>query len=519
MPTLLVGRHPRLARPVLLLLVACLGACPSVQSPELIRSSQPPPPQPDMKPLKVHLMAGQLLFLQQWKALPGDSGLVGTGTRYDMRRQPVGPFNGLVPRDSIALLEVTRTQHIHPAGSAMLGTYTVLAGVVTIACLADPKSCFGSCPTFYVDGDDQRPVAEGFSASVARSLEATDVDDLGEVEASGRTFSLTMRNEALETHFVNAVHLLVAPRPMTGALVRGIDGAFYHATRAAAPESCRAGGEDCATAVAVRDGVEWSTRADPTSLAAMDSMDLIFPPAVGNRALLVAGRQSFVSTYVFYQSLAFAGSHAGDLLAEVERRGTAGVPGAWAMMQRLAQVEVFAGPLGGELRPIGAFAEAGPIATDQQLLPFPETTSGSVHVRLRFARGAWRFDRLGLVNIAPAPQPSRIEPTLVDRDGVPNPIALARLVDPAGYLITEPGDHYRLTFELPEDAKHLAFFLESRGYYYEWMRPEWLREENLSMLATIAAAPEEALRRMGPGYARLEPQLDSLFWASRFGRR
>ncbi len=272
--------------------------------------------------------------------------------------------------------------------------------------------------------------------------------------------------------------------------------------------------------VVERDGREWSTRADSTNLNARDSVDLVFPAGAGARALLVAARQSFVSTYVFYQSMAFAGSHAGDLLAEVERHDTAGFPGAWAMMQRLAQVEVLAGPVGGTLRQIGTFGEAGPIAGDQQVVRLPEGAGASpVQVRLRFARGAWRFDRLALVRVSVAPEPTRLDPVRIERAGVADTAALARLLDPDRYLVTNPGDNYRLRFELPDDAQRLTFFLESRGYYYEWMRPEWLREENPAMLGLIAAAPDEALRRMAIGYSRLEPRLEALFWASRFGRR
>ena len=73
-------------------------------------------------------------------------------------------------------------------------------------------------------------------------------------------------------------------------------------------------------------------------------------------------------------------------------------------------------------------------------------------------------------------------------------------------------------FELPDDGRDRALFLESTGHYYEWMRPEWLREENPAMLALLATRPQEALRRMAPAYSRLEPQLEAMFWASRFGR-
>ena len=509
-------RTPRLVHvATVAALSVVVAACPSVRDPQLVPASQPAPRAP--APLKVHLMSGDLLVLDSWREAAGDSGIFGAGARYDPSRRHSLPFQGLMSRDSIALYEQTRTHTVATAGSGLLIGYTVLTGLVTAICVADPKSCFGSCPTFYLDGD--RPAAEGFSASVAHSLEATDVDDLGDVHRTGRRFDVVMKNEALETHAVRFVRLLVTPRLGGGHLVHGADGRFYRASDESAPTACSAGDDDCGALLAARDGREWFTRADSTDLAAPDSIDLVFASTpAGDAGLIVAARQAFVSTFVFYQTLAYAGTHAGDLLAEVERRGITAFPGAWTMMQRLARVDVLAGPDGGTLEPVGRFGEPGPIATDQQMIPLPPVASGRMlHVRLRFARGAWRFDRVALARFAAAPDPIRLEPVRVEQGGA-DTAALARLLDPDRYLVTEPGDAYRLVFELPQDAAGLEFFLESRGYYYEWMRPEWLREEDPVMLGLLATRPDEALRRMAPAYARLEPRLEEMFWASRFER-
>jgi hypothetical protein len=495
-----------------------LVACPRVRVPQLYGPGSLAAAHTS-EPLKVHLRSGHLLVLDTWSDLPGDSGLRGAGTRYDVRRRVIGPFAGRIARDSIALLETTAITTALPVGSFLLGTYTVLAGAATAVCLANPKSCFGSCPTFYLDGDQERPVAEGFSASVARVLEATDVDYLGDIHPAGRTFALTMRNEALETHAVRSVRLLVAPRPARGSVVATGDGRFFDAGVPLAPLRCTSSAGDCRDAVARRDGREWWTRADSSDLGAEDSLDLLFPAAPRPAALLVTARQSLLSTYVFYQSLAYAGSRGGDLLAAVETAGPSALPGPWQMMRRLARAEVLIRSAGGAWSPAGAYEEPGPIAADEGVVPLPDVDGGPVQVRLRFARGAWRFDRLALVTLGAAVKPAALEPARVESDGRPDTVALARLIDRERYLITYPGESYRIVFSLPRDGRELEFFLETTGYYYEWMRSEWLREEDPAMLELIARDPVAALGRMAPGYARLEPQFERLFWSSRFGRR
>ena len=50
-------------------------------------------------------------------------------------------------------------------------------------------------------------------------------------------------------------------------------------------------------------------------------------------------------------------------------------------------------------------------------------------------------------------------------------------VPPGDRIVALPGDAYTFTYELPENPQHYELFLSSRGYYLEWMRESWLREE------------------------------------------
>src|SRR6185503_12836908 len=120
----------------------------------------------------------------------------------------------------------------------VLGVVGGASLAMTAVCLLNPKACFGSCPTFYVQGEHGWSLrAEGFSSSIARVLEATDVDALGVVDPPAGRFDLQMTNEALETHVVRWVRVLSAPRPEGVRVLRGEAG-FRIARAMAAPLSC-----------------------------------------------------------------------------------------------------------------------------------------------------------------------------------------------------------------------------------------------------------------------------------------
>ena len=84
--------------------------------------------------------------------------------------------------------------------------------------------------------------------------------------------------------------------------------------------------------------------------------------------------------------------------------------------------------------------------------------------------------------------------------------------------MTYPGDTYDLTFQLPAGDTEWEIFLDSQGYYYEWMRGEWLADENPVLAAIALGDPARALRLLAPAFKRAEPEMDRQFWSSRFRR-
>jgi hypothetical protein len=80
-----------------------------------------------------------------------------------------------------------------------------------------------------------------------------------------------------------------------------------------------------------------------------------------------------------------------------------------------------------------------------------------------------------------------------------------------------PGDRYELEYVLPAGESY-ELFLDSRGYYLEWMRQEWLADENPLAALRLFTSPDRMLRELAPAYKRVEPRMEEIFWRSRYAR-
>ncbi len=468
--------------------------------------------------LKAHLKDGGVYVLDTWRVDSGGAVVTGTGRRLDANRAEVGSGAQSFPISSVALFEL---DSLSPSGAVTaLGVLTGITAAGGIYCATNPKACFGSCPTFYVS-DGGRPVlqAEGFSASIAPALEARDVDALYRARPRTRDLDVLLTNEALETHVIRYVRVLAAPRPPGARVFATPDDRFVVASQLAAPEACTAAEGDCRAAVAAFDGVERSSRADSTDLAARETLDLVFAnPAPGPKGLVVASRQTLMTTYLIYQALAFMGTSAVEWLAALERSGAPAVARAGGVGQAQGTIEVWAQDSAGSWVFAGRTGETGPIATDVKLVPLPEAGPGPVHVRLRMTRGLWRLDWVALAGRGPEVEPLRLDPERVLRGGVRNDSLLRLLTDGTSVLTSLPGDTFTIVYRLPQQFDRYELFLDTRGYYLEWMRNEWLAEENRARAARMLLDPHGALRELAAAYSRQEAGMDSVFWRSRYAR-
>jgi hypothetical protein len=467
--------------------------------------------------LKAHLRNGEVVVLQLWRYDEKQAAVFGHGERRDMNRKLVERGELHVDLKDVALFE-TNTPKANPGPVAALAVVGVLSAAVSVACIANPKACFGSCPTFYAsDGQRDYLAAEGFSESVAPSLEATDVDALWRLRAHGRTVSLRVTNEALETHVIRQANLLAVPRPPGGRVVH-TNGIFHTVTALQPPTACRVSEGDCLAAVLASDELERSSVTDGEDLATRETVELTFDPsrAPAHPGLVLETRQGFITTFLFYQALAFMGRKAGHYLAELER-GDPQIRGkASELYHLLGGIDVQVESAPGLWQNAGTYSETGPLAREVQMIPLP--TAGTGRVRLVMARGHFRLGMVALAEVGDAVTPVRVRPARITTTAGDAQLARQWVGGEAPALVTLPGDEHRLEYELPADAQGLELFMESRGYYLEWMRQQWLAEESDYRMLKLFKWPSAALRDLAPAYRKIEPRIEAMFWESRYVR-
>lgn len=466
--------------------------------------------------LKVHMKSGNVYVLQSWDVDKQLGKVNGTGVLLGPARDTLssGPFS--VGFDSVAVFETNSIKT-----PAMTGLLVVLVGAtaaLTIYCATTPKACFGSCPTFYLpSADTLRLAAEGFSSSIAPSLEASDVDDLCRTVRGGDELRIEMRNEALETHVVRYADLLAVPVSPGARVFADAGGAFYECGEPAPPSSARGAEGDCLALVGRHDGSERFSLADSTYLGAKEEIEFEFDRApAGEVGLVIGCRQTLLSTYLLYQTYAYMGREAGHWIAQIER-GKIDL-GSDPIQGLMGGIEVLARDGGGEWRSAGELKEYGPLATDVHLVPLGELAGGNAAVRLRMTKGNWRIDHVALVGMRGEAFGVRVHPAAVFKDGREDADARAALLDPSRTLVAMPGDTYELLYAVPGGAGGYELFLESRGYYFEWIRSEWIAEENPALLAQLFMNPRAALARLAPEFKRVEAGMEECFWRSRYAR-
>lgn len=472
--------------------------------------------------LKAHLKNGTVCILtNSWEVDTIRNLVTGHGTQYNHNR--IQTFEGamLIAIDSVAIFETNVKLDAPELGR--VGALTILTGVnvvVGLYCLTNPKSCFGSCPTFYINENDDFHYAdaEGFTNAISPSMEYADVDAINVVSAQSEVFSITMKNEALETHCVKDVKILAYPLESGQRVYQTASNDFYLCNNTFLLSNASAPEGDVTALLKHPDRNERFSLADANNLNSKEALFLTFDLDTDDAelGLIINFRQTLMTTYLFYSAMGYMGDHVGDIFSILEtdenKRNTFD-----ATTKVLGGIDCYIlNETTNKWELQGSFNETGPIAINRQFIPIQNKAANStVKMKLVLNRGLWRVDYVALTKIKQQIVPIELTATSIYNKGKEDNASLAQLNDPSKYLISMPGSAYTINFNLPSANAAYEMFVYTKGYYLEWMRENWLQDKNLLKLNQMVDHPKTYLRQEAKKYKPYEATMEQEFWNSK----
>jgi hypothetical protein len=468
-------------------------------------------------PVKAHLSDGSTVVYPDGVRVEGNA-LRGAGERYNIALTGSAPVSA-VPLDEVVAMESFRTE-VRMAESILVSTLTT-TGMAVAATAFFSTATFGSCPTVY-SADGTVEEAELFSSSIGPLFEARDLDRLSARPDADGMLTLEVRNEALETHYINNLQLVEVRHGPAAWVLPDAGGLPIVVGGLRAPASVRdRGGRDVAGDVALADGAAYSTPSEVIAAADAgdldDRLEFTVPvdPSASETALVFRLRNSGLGTVLFYNvMLEPMGAAALDWMGPgLDEISTAVELGRWLGDRAGLKVAV---RRDGVFREVARIPDTGPISWHDVAVRIPvEEGESSLDVRLSFVADHWRIDRIASAASVREPELRVVELAEVTVDGgATDPVALERLRGTdREYLETRPGQRFFARFEVGEAPGDRTFLLSSLGYYIEWIRGDWIRQttSGVSEFAPGEAALIEALGM----WREVRPDFEERFRAER----
>jgi hypothetical protein len=476
---------------------------------------------------KIHLKNGNVALINAWELNTSGDSLIGDGQLFDFNRIAIDSGTLAFSIESMAIIETNNYEEIKSKDKDRISALAVLTGINiagAIACLTNPKACFGSCPTFYISNetDLHQTRAEGFSNAIAPSLENRDIDAL-RFATTEEVFRVYMKNEAYETHVVNQVELWTVPRKTNEVVLVDETDQFYVCSSPEPATQAATASEVVTSLLADQDEKEYFSLTDSNDLTRKEDLFIDFHASDQQHlGMAISFRQTLLTTFLLYQGLSWMGDDVGDYFSKMEKskvlRKNMDKP-----FRMLGDIECYIwDEKKGDWHFVQRIHETGPIAKNLQVIIFPEqliSIGQPVRVKLTMARGLWRVDYVGLTAIKEKVTPHKVTLSkLVSLKKINNHSVDQIADDDEQYLVTFPGDEYMLEFRLPQtnsDEEH-ELFVAAKGYYMEWIRSDWLSGKDPKKIRRLLSGNKATWQSLAREYKAVEPEMESIFWNSKF---
>ncbi len=474
---------------------------------------------------KIHFINGDVSVLEKWNVSENKDSIIGHGKLYDFNRNQIEEGSLAFSIDDIAIIETNQLETIKSKDKSRIARLSILTGtnlIMNIFCISNPKACFGSCPTFYVNGNKMlhSANAEGFSSSIAPSLEKKDIDAL-QYNTSSEQFFLTMKNEAFETHAVNQLSIDAVRKNKNKTIYHDPQGYYYQCDKLFKPRIAIADKKEIQGSLSRIDDLEYFSLTDSTDLSAKEDIILEY----GNipqtdLGLVLNYRQTLLTTFLLYSGISYMGNEFGNYFAQIETNNQIkqklGNP-----FKRLGTIRIYVWDEDlGKWKYVESIYETGPIAKNLTIVPLRNTfrKNGKLKIKMELTKGLWRLDYAALTSIESKVAPLSIQPNEITTVIGGNYTVDAVHNDDKDYLMSFPGNEYRFEFDLPAlgENEDYELFLSSKGYYLEWIRQEWLKGKNVPKLKKMLMNDESTWRDLAREFKTVEKDMEAVFWNSKY---
>ncbi len=479
--------------------------------------------------LKAHLKNGEVYIMDDKWAFDTINNIIsGKGNHYDFKREVLQSGLLHIAVDSVALFE-TNTK-LKPEGSARMAAMTILTSmdiVLGIICIVAPKSCFGSCPTFYLDHNtgERLADAEAFSNAISPSLEYGDIDDLQHTILGDTTLGITMKNEALETHIVKKANLSLIRKIKGQEVFLSPDDKYYITSGTNTLLSAIAPEGNITSTIKSHDGIERNSLADAKVLVTDEEIILEYQNSDPQSAkgIKLSFRQTMMTTYCLYSAIGYMGDEVGDIFAKLETEKESINKMNSVFYDALGGIRIYIQDDDLSWKYQGEMYETGPIAFNHEILPIKSAKSKNrIKIKLVMNKGLWRLDDAALYNIVEEAKPMTVIPSKLKKNGLLNIELLANITNNKNdYIVSMPGDEFYFSYNIPTSKNNEVYqvFLDTRGYYIEWMRESWLKDKNLFALKRMMDNPKEWLNSETTNYKQYEIKMEEQFWNSKWTQK
>ncbi len=440
-------------------------------------------------PVHIHLSSGELVTMDNGFTLlySEDSTFMiprRNALRYSFDRSSHQEIEEL----DFAEVEFVETVHKSIDGLAFLLSAPggIVAGTVLFFAI------FGSCPTVYsINNDTAYLEAETFSYSISKRFEMEDVDKLEFAKIENGRLLMELRNEALETHYLNTFKILSVEHDSSEHIFPSESNNLLDWRK----ELIKVGpyipitsiidktGHHVAEKLLKEDDDYYSTSQIVlddalTKRDYQDWIDIEFEvPEVQEEIFLALKlRSALLNTVLLYDmflnkqnfnSIDWTASTTNQMLYAYNFA-------KWYRKHFGLHIEIWED---GKYKEVQQIGDSGPITWSKLGYKIDLNKGGKQKMRLKFISDNWHIDWLG-ISLSGSQEVNFLSHDIINKAKL-NPhlnINERLLEDDDSYLITYPGQSYNFEFaiEKENDAKEISLFVNSKGFYIEWIRKDWL---------------------------------------------